>query len=66
MSPTLQARSLRAAIAAFVAGAGAVTLFGVVVAGDPFERAVLGSLGYAVGGAIGVYIAYAGVGTDLG
>jgi hypothetical protein len=60
MSPSLQTRPLRAAAAAFVAGAVAVTLFGVAVAGDPPERAALGSLGYAVGGAIGVYIAYAG------
>jgi hypothetical protein len=59
MSPSLQTRPVRAAAAAFVAGAVAVTLFGVV-AGDHPERAALGSLGYAVGGAIGVYIAYAG------
>ena len=51
---------LRAAVAAFLAGAIAVTGFSVVVFGDPVDRAALGSLGYAVGGAIGVYIAFAG------
>ncbi|WP_135365250.1 hypothetical protein [Halosimplex halophilum] len=64
MSPSSRTRPLRAAAAAFVAGAGAVTLFGVLVAGDPVERAALGSLGYAAGAAIGVYIAYAG--PDIG
>lgn len=51
---------LRSAVAAFVSGAIAVTLFSVFVFGDPVQRAALGSLGYAVGGAIGVYIAFAG------
>jgi|GEM_PF-3131366 len=60
MSPSLQMRPLQAAAAAFLAGAVAVTLFGVYVAGDPVDRAALGSLGYALGTAIGVYIAYAG------
>ncbi|MFC7141186.1 hypothetical protein ACFQMA_15280 [Halosimplex aquaticum] len=65
MAPALHATPLRAAAMAFVAGVLAVTAFGIVVAGDSPERAALGSLGYAVGGAIGVYIAYAAPGVDL-
>ncbi|WP_436925682.1 hypothetical protein [Halosimplex amylolyticum] len=65
MASALQTTPLRAAGMAFVAGVLAVTVFGVVVAGDAPERAALGSLGYAVGAAIGVYIAYAGPGVDL-
>ncbi|WP_415379217.1 hypothetical protein [Halosimplex sp. TS25] len=65
MAPALQTTPPQAAAVAFVAGVLAVTVFGVVVAGDSVERAALGSLGYAVGGAIGVYIAYAAPGIDL-
>jgi len=64
MSTALQASPSRAAVAAFAAGVLAVTAFGVVVTGDTVEQAALGSLGYATGTAIGVYIAYARPGTD--
>ncbi|WP_459191279.1 hypothetical protein [Halosimplex sp. J119] len=60
MTPALQTTSLQTAAVAFVAGVLAVTVFGVVVAGDSVERAALGSLGYALGASIGVYIAHAG------
>lgn len=60
MSSVVRTTPLHAAAVAFVAGAVALTLFGVYVVGDPIERAALGSLGYAVGTAVGVYIAVAG------
>ena len=60
MSPSLQSRPLRTAVVTFVAGAVAVTLFAVVVLGDSLDEAALGSLGYALGSAIGAYIAAAG------
>ena len=64
MSTVLQASPRHAAVVAFAAVVLAVTVFGVVVTGDTVEQAALGSLGYATGGAIGVYIAYARPGTD--
>ncbi|WP_123534924.1 hypothetical protein [Halosimplex salinum] len=64
MSAALQTHPLNATAVAFVAGLLAVTLFGVVVTGDPVDRAALGGIGYAAGGAIGVYIACAGAGSE--
>lgn len=64
MSTALQASPRNAAVAAFAAGVLAVTAFGVLVTGDTVEQAALGSLGYATGTAIGVYIAVARPGTD--
>ena len=64
MSTVLQASPRHAAVVAFAAGVLAVTAFGVLVTGDTVEQAALGSLGYATGTAIGVYIAAARPGTD--